>query len=173
MVTCKYCGTNLQYVGLYKDIAYFYCDFCDLIFDVTEISENRRRKYRVPLIYDPNVFQPTKNLLKYNALELMFMLKECNLWWYSLKRALEHIYSDPTAKHDNEVKMIYEEYVTITKHKFVLENLILEKAGFLPDKITEDFLAEMQEYGKKYENRPMYIYIKPKTEKNVKMKGVS
>ncbi|HZH58266.1 MAG TPA: hypothetical protein VEY70_01525 [Metabacillus sp.] len=168
MKTCKYCGTKLQYIGEHNLVHYFACDYCDLSFDESETCENRRRKQSVPEHYHQNYYLPTKELLKKNTIELFHMLKDCRKDWYSVFSLLskllnldEHEIPDKE-ELDQSIKPLYDEYVQLTKQKFIIENILLEKAGFIPERITEEFLSELVEQGKKASCKPMYIYIKRK-----------
>lgn len=161
--TCKYCGGNLSFVGFYKGLNYFSCSFCDLVFDENEVCEKRKRKEVVPKKYELNYFKPTKELLTYNTIELFHMLKECRSDWYRIFTLLKSILNnepDNVEEIPNEYKDLYDQYIELTKKKFVIENIILEKAGFLPDKITDGFLRQIVEWGEKATGKNMYIYIK-------------
>lgn len=166
MVTCRYCGSNLDLIGSYKSNVYFYCDFCNMNFKSDEVCEDRKRKTSVPSSYDSNYYQPTTILLKYNTIELFHMLKDCRKDWYSVNQVLEQlkvINADPEQRNkDSQASYdsLFKEYEQLTKQKFVIENILLEKAGFIPDKLTDEFLGQLVEYGNQASRKPMYIYIK-------------
>lgn len=164
MITCKYCGSNLIYIGEYKSQLYFACDFCDMTFDKSEVCRDRKRMSSVPEYYTSYML-PTKSLLERKTIELFHMLKECRKDWYDIFSLLKWILNvDPNEITDNQeldeaYKPLYKEYISLTKQKFVIENVILEKAGFLPDKITDEFLGELVRQGRSSSEKPMYIYI--------------
>jgi transcription elongation factor Elf1 len=172
MNTCKYCGTQLEYIGSDEHKAYFKCDYCDLSFDHTEVCKDRKRNQDIPDSYNElDIYMPTKKLLKQNPLVLFHLLKECRKQWYSLLKTLQNVMDleeVPEGEEENLddiVKPLYKEYVYLTKQKFVIENILLEKAGFVPDKITDEFLGSIVAYSRSLAEKPMYIYIKNKNEK--------
>lgn len=170
METCKYCGGTLSFVGFHDGLNYFSCSFCDLIFDENDVSKNRMRKRSVPESYEYYYNKKTKELLKCNTIELFHMLKDCRKDWYSMFSLLKNtLNEDPAFVQKNEIpedfKDIYREFIYLSKQKFVIENIILEKAGFLPDKITDKFLNQLVEWGNNSSSKPMYIYIQKKVKK--------
>jgi hypothetical protein len=169
MITCKYCGQELQFVGETDQIQYFNCTFCDMIFPLSETSVDRKRKMSVPeYIDDMAIYQSTKDYLKRDTITLYHVLKEIRKHWYSIKTLLEKMkihYEEghlPKPKEEDQevVKNLKKEFIDITKKKFVVENIILERTGFLPEKITEEFLSNIIEQGYIASSKPMFIYIK-------------
>lgn len=168
MITCKYCGSELNFIGEYKDKIYFGCDYCDLTFEKEETCNNRQRKQAVPNYYLQGYYKSTKELLKYNTINLFHLLRDCRKDWYDVFSLLKKVINIkenevPDQKNiDNAFLPLYNEYVTLTKQKFIIENILLEKAGFIPEKITEKFLSEIIEQGRVASKKSMYIYIKKK-----------
>lgn len=167
MKTCKYCGSTLSYTGNHDFTNYFSCEYCDMVFPEYDTCENRKRKMSVPDSYEEyGYYSSTKELLKKNTIELFHILKKCRADWYDLYNLLKNLMDlkEGEIPNKNEVEQayrpLYNEYVDLTKKKFIIENIILEKAGFLPDKITEEFLNGLVEQGRKASNKPMYIYVK-------------
>lgn len=165
MITCKYCGTELDYIGEYQNEMYFYCPYCDLSFEKGETCQDRQRKQAVPDFYDKGYYRPTKELLKCNTIVLFHLLRDCRKDWYELYSFLRKLINikDNEIPNENEVEKaflpLYHEYIQLTKQKFVIENILLEKVGFIPEKITDSFLSDLIEKGKKASYKPMYIYI--------------
>ncbi|MBU8732529.1 hypothetical protein KM915_20995 [Cytobacillus oceanisediminis] len=166
MKTCKYCGTTLYFLGEYQNKLHFHCSYCDLSFGIDETCENRKRKQSVPEYYNQGYYKSTKELLSINTVELFHMLKECRSDWYNTFSILSRLMNldeneiPDKQEMDQAVKPLYDEYVKLTKQKFIIENILLEKAGFVPEKITEDFLSMIVSEGRNSSNKPMYIYIK-------------
>ncbi|MEK6190618.1 MAG: hypothetical protein N2A99_06480 [Carnobacterium alterfunditum] len=173
METCKYCGQQLEFVGEKEGELYFSCSFCDnMIFTLAETSSGRKRKMSVPkYINTVSMYASTPELLECNTITLYYTLKDIRAFWYHVKTLLEKAkVSIPTGQlpqANNEISDLNDvanelkkEYMIITKKKFVIENIILERTGFLPEKLTEDFLTEIYEQGKKESEKPMYVYIK-------------
>lgn len=168
METCKYCGSNLEYIGELDSTHHFFCDYCDLSFEESDTCKNRLRKQSVPDHYDINFYKSTKELLNCNTVELFHLLRDCRQEWYSIFNLLSRMTNmnehelELNPNIDEAFKPLYSEYVDLTKQKFIIENILLEKAGFLPDKLTDEFLSNLINQGKEASSKPMYIYIKKK-----------
>ncbi|CAI6330882.1 hypothetical protein [Bacillus subtilis] len=169
MKTCKYCGQELRFIGEYEETLYFDCSFCEIIFPLSETSFDRRRKMSVPEFYDESYYVPTKELLKRDTISLYHVLKDVRKAWYDVKKALENLkvyeqqessLKKPSNNDNDLTKNLKQEFIDLSKRKFSIENIILERTGFLPDKITEEFLADIVDKGKKASKKPMFVYIK-------------
>lgn len=161
MRTCKYCGTELIFQGELNNEKYFNCSFCEMDFVEADTSMDRKRKEFVPEYIDILKAHTTKELLQVDTITLFHMLREANKFWYHIKSTLEKM-SKVELNEESKATLaeIREEYNNITKRKFVLENIILERTGFLPKKINEEFLGSLVALGEIYNNKPMYIYLK-------------
>lgn len=166
MKTCKYCATELEYIGRLENENQFFCTFCDLAFPEYETCLDRKRKKFKPQYVDENNISLTvKEMLEMDTINLFYALRATNKFWYSVKGGLEFFkkgiklqkFSPAEAAAFNEMK---NEYNQITKQKFALENIILERTGFLPEKITDEFLLNLVNTGAQFDEKPMYIYIK-------------
>ena len=166
MITCKYCGTELDFIGEKESKQFFHCNYCDISFEKQETCYDRKRKASVPPHYDSNYYQPTNQLLKLNTVELFHLLSDCRKDWftnYSTLQSLKKLKNDDPSKTkqvDEMYKPLNHEYIKMSKQKFIIENILLEKAGFLPEKITNEFLSMLVEEGTKSSQKPMYIYVK-------------
>lgn len=168
MITCKYCGQELRFVGEKNNEHYFNCSFCEIIFPLSETSVDRKRKMSVPEYYDESFYVPTKKLLERDTISLYHLLKDIRATWYSIKSLLEKLKAmdsenslpKPSEVDDDTVKNLKREFIDLSKRKFAIENIILERTGYLPPKITEDFLSQIVEQGREASNKPMFVYIK-------------
>lgn len=168
MITCKYCGQELKFIGEREGNHYFDCTFCEMIFPLSQTSVDRKRKMSVPEDYNPSFYDSTKNLLERDTISLYHNLKDLRSTWYTIKTALQNINAlknddslpKPTDLDDENVRQLKREYIDLTKRKFVIENIILERTGFLPPKITNEFLSQMIDLGRNESKKPMFIYIK-------------
>lgn len=165
MITCKYCGQELIFLGQNEE-NYFHCDFCDLVFNLEETSVDRKRNISVPkFIDDVDYYLPVSILLKKDTITLFHTLKALRSFWFDIKSLLEKAkihYSNnelPSLKDEAHYKL-KQNYIELTKRKFVIENILLERIGFLPDKITDEFLNSIYTLGEEASSRPMYVYIK-------------
>jgi uncharacterized membrane protein YvbJ len=72
MKTCPYCGSGVQ-----THHHHYYCTFCEMEIDRSEVQENGKRKnllpQQQPTIEDAK--QPTPELMKLTTIELLYLLK--------------------------------------------------------------------------------------------------
>ncbi|MCM3405470.1 hypothetical protein [Cytobacillus oceanisediminis] len=168
MITCKYCGQELKFVGENEDENYFNCTFCEMVFPLSETSVDRKRIMSVPDSYDDNFYVPTKKLLERDTISLYHLLKDIRATWYKIKCLLENLkalenensLSKPKETDTDIMKKLKNEFIDLSKRKFAVENIILERTGYLPPKITEDFLSEIVGQGMDASNKPMFVYIR-------------
>lgn len=172
MITCKYCGQELKFIGEVEQEHYFDCSFCEMTFPLSETSAGRKRKMSVPEYIDTlSHYATTEEILECNTITLYYTLKDIRAFWYYLKTMLEKskvVLADNQLPKANEgeagmdqvIQDLLKEFRTISKKKFVIENVILERTGFLPEKITEEFLSDIYDQGKTASQKPMYVYIK-------------
>lgn len=172
MVTCKFCGQELKFLGEKENEHYFECTFCVMTFLLSETSSNRKRICSVPeYINTLSFYSTTQEFLECDTINLYHTLKEIRAFWFSLKSLLEGAkvnlregqlpdIHDKKSQLDQQLKELIKEYIIITKKKFVIENILLERTGFLPEKLTEEFLNGIYTAGKIASDKPMYAYIK-------------
>jgi hypothetical protein len=162
MNTCKYCGQKLRSIGARDNVPYYACSFCEMEFAVQETCVDRKRLAVIPEYLDhSNIYQTTQQFLERDTITLYHVLKEIRSFWYNLKTLLEkakkQLNGDVTLK--NALEDMMNEYRVLTKKKFVVENIILERTGFLPEKLTEAFLESVLNQGLIASSKKMTVYI--------------
>lgn len=165
MDTCKYCGTEVSYIGEKDHIALFHCGFCKMTFDEPNISQNRLRLNQTPEYERADYYLSTEDCLKCTTIELLFMLRECRKDWYQSKVTLENLANAEDIEEEiieKTVKDYYPLYEELTKRKFVLENIIYERTGFIPTKLTNDFIQELLVQSDESAKIPMNVFYKKK-----------
>lgn len=169
MISCRYCGTELQFVGEMEKEFFFNCTHCVIVFPLAATSVDRKRKMSVPeYLVDIDIYQSTKQLLERDTYTLYHILKATRSFWFDIKKLLESMkvyYKEnevPQAEVgvEDDLKSMKEEFKLLTKQKFVVENILLERTGFFPEKITQEFLNTIDSQGLAASSKPMYIYIK-------------
>jgi len=169
MITCKFCGTELQFVGEKEKETFFNCTHCDIVFPLADTSVDRKRKLSIPeYLVDADIYLPTKKLLERDTVTLYHILKETRSFWFNIKKLLESMkvhYKDNEIPQSDEgisddLKSLKDEFKLLTKQKFVVENILLERTGFFPEKLTQEFLNDIEVQGVTASSKPMYIYIK-------------
>lgn len=159
MNTCGFCGSEIDYA---------FCNFCEMELDERYILEDGKRlDQSKSFLGYPNrleVYCSTKELMEKETLELLCLLREARkirAEVYNLRK-LRHEAEDEAGMTD-DVKTLdtqtYSEYEISTRKVWVIENIIKDRLGYYPKRITDNFLG---------------IYLKrieESEEKQMKMKG--
>lgn len=143
MDTCAYCGTEIQE---------YYCSFCEMELSDENVLQNGERKdhtiSNIPFEYDFN--KSTPDLMKMKTIELLYLLKFA-------RRDRSLIYNTRIMGHqtksDDLLDYTFTEYEKITRKVWVIENIIKNRVGYFPKKISDEFLnlylARIEESQKK------------------------
>lgn len=139
MYTCKYCSTNL--------LNNRYCPFCDMIFSEEETCIDGQRPSviieEIPLDEMELRHSKTSDLKNEKTLYLYYLLKIC-------RQSTRNYFAS-----NNQ-----EQYDFFMKKKFVLENILIERIGYIPgrlDYFVKKELKQYQEFEKKNQSNPMVI----------------
>lgn len=147
MKTCPYCASE---VVLESDHLY-YCDFCVMQLQESNVSEDGKRQVKgfKSFAFREWIDKTTPELMAHHIVELLFLLKEIRKLrtdYFSTLRTFNKGYSE--AKSVEDRKLLEEakslqgvDYEEITRKLFVVENIILERIGYIPPRIDERFLA--------------------------------
>lgn len=143
MNTCPYCGSEVESYG--HD---FYCFYCEMIVDSNDVQQNGKRKNFLP------ASQPTHDYLKRNTPQLMTITTVEMLFLLKFARAERssvygHRYTfiqamkEGVGEFKEGEQYMFEEYEYWTRKCFVLENLIRERIGYIPAKLTESYIQNL------------------------------
>jgi len=154
MKTCAYCGSHVTFV----DRNEFYCSFCEMKLKFEDIRENGKRKNLLPSsqpsLSDLN--KSTPELMCFSTVELLFLLKLARKERsdiYKQRYIIVRAMSKGAAEFTEAEKYTFSEYEKYTRKCFVLENLIRERIGYYPAKLTDSYIqtlvARMEESAKK------------------------
>lgn len=169
--TCCYCGGIIKKYGDRKDM--FYCDFCDLILNVTSTCvDGQRRTIQIRTSgLDVNYGKTTPELMVLSTFELLNLLKYsrtmraenydfCQTMKKLVKEAKKSasLNSDEHASLLNEAEKAADLYEFSTKKMFVLENLVCDRLGYIPSRITQRFLSDYVENMEKSKDGNMTTY---------------
>ncbi|MEK4973670.1 hypothetical protein NSQ89_15030 [Niallia sp. FSL R7-0648] len=154
MKTCPYCGSHLENI----DLQYYYCDFCCMNLKYEDVQENGKRKNLLPSsqpsLSDLN--KSTPELMCLSTVELLFLLKFARKERadiYRLRYVFIRAMNEGAGEFTEEEQYTFIEYEKATRKCFVLENLVRERLGYYPTKLTESYIqtlaARMAESSKK------------------------
>lgn len=156
MKTCPYCGSGVQ-----LDSGSYYCDFCVMsgitpVEDGARISGYRRRDS----IDHDDIKKTTPELMIYHTFDLLRLLKLLR----EEKRAyFKHLTTFKRASNEtDEFKEIEiqtgNDYEEIKRKTFIVENIIKERMGYIPQVVSNRLLLTVYERIEEERNlKPMII----------------
>ena len=165
MKTCPYCGSDLEKTNN----QYYYCDFCVMNISNDRVCENGDRlKVRVnDFVLEKNAYKTTPELMLLSSYELLYLLRY-------VRNERSNVYDNlsvinKASKETDQFleigKNVGDMYVEYTKRMFVLENIIRERFGYVPTKITDALLIKYLTSIEKDKNKPMIIRKSKQTNK--------
>lgn len=161
MMTCPYCASELLDAG-----EILTCRFCEMNIALEDAQQDGRRKPLPEMEYTPPetwAKSPTPELMTYSTIELIFLLR-----YARQNRASSYNYVrlfnkagdvEPSLleEHQASVQATKEDYEYWTRKAWVIENILRERTGDYPAKITEKYLAELLARIKASNAKPMGI----------------
>lgn len=164
-MNCPYCATKIKIDD--DGVAQETCTFCgafirDQKSGVLQICQNGERYEFTKMqqhIFLEHIDQPVNDLKQYHTFDLYLLLKEvreARSQTFTGLRILNKALEDDAQFKDtaDEVGNDYEYY---TRKAWVIENILLERQGFFPERITDRVLQYMWEQIKKSKKKPMKI----------------
>lgn len=138
MKTCPYCASEVEVFNKMK----FYCGFCDMAVVPNEDGNRVSRYKRKPFIDLKDSNLSTPELMLYHTFDLLHLLQ--------LLRAERRSYFGHVTtfkKASNETDQFKEveaeagnEYEKITRKVWIVENLLIERLGYIPERISNELL---------------------------------
>ena len=154
MKTCGYCGTDIQ-----GD----HCSFCELTLDDKHVLEGHKRVDHV-IERTPDeaaIFLTTDELLTFETIDLLFLLKYARSYRSEVYHLRVISYKAEDRKSDQALEEIqqqsYEEYEKATRKVWIIENILKDRMGYYPVKVTEEFLQAYLYRIKQSQNKRMVL----------------
>ncbi|MDQ0862100.1 hypothetical protein [Bacillus sp. V2I10] len=157
--TCPYCGSDIKKMNEFQ----YYCGFCDMRVNSNRAMQNNERlEVRVrEFVADHYIDKNTPELMTFSSFELLYLLKfirkERRDMYHHMKifhRAGEQEDTDRYKKIEKETGR---NYIYLSKKMFVIENIIRQRLGYVPVRITETYLVKYLENIKNDKKSPMTI----------------
>ena len=141
MKTCPYCGSKIEKIN--QD--YYYCDFCSMKLDERIVKENHERldvRFR-DFAFASYIDKTTPEIMTLSTFELLYLLKmirkERNDMYHYM-----HVFRRAGEESNEFIEAEKEsggDYLYFTKKAFVVENIIRTRLGYVPERITENYLV--------------------------------
>ncbi|MDF9625634.1 hypothetical protein [Bacillus cereus] len=164
-MNCPYCATPIQVDknGVVQEI----CEFCgghmrEQQTGVLQLCQNGERfefqKLQQHIFLD-RIHQSVEALKQYHTYDLYVLLKEVREARSQMYYGLQLL--NKASKEERTLQATADEtggeYEYYTRKAWVIENILLERQGFFPEKITARVLQYMWEQIKKSKKKPMKI----------------
>lgn len=136
MQTCAYCGSAVKNN---------YCSFCEMTLTDRYINQDGKRLTNSIKHYPEKkgIFKNTADLLELETIELLCLLRHARDYRtevYKL-RLLGHQAEEQGGNMDDIKMQSYSDYENATRKVWVIENIIKDRVGYYPQKVTDNFLA--------------------------------
>lgn len=152
MKTCAYCGSEVNQS---------YCPFCEMELEERYILQSGKRLSNAIPFYPEmqGIFKNTPELLQLETIELLCLLRHARNYRtdvYKL-RILGHKAESEGGDVEEIQMQSYSDYEKATRKMWVLENIIKDRIGYYPQKVTENFLAMYLERIEKSQKKKMIM----------------
>ncbi|MEK5085212.1 hypothetical protein [Bacillus sp. FSL H8-0515] len=139
MKTCPYCGSP---VAKENEANYYECDFCMIqIKDAEEDGSRKTVSFRETADED-DLFKTTPELMTFHTFELLSLLRLIRQ-----KRSVKYNELYRKAKADEITgntasEESREDYRFLTKKMNIVENILLQRLGYIPDRLYDSYLTK-------------------------------
>ncbi|MGZ9869586.1 hypothetical protein ACU3L3_14300 [Priestia endophytica] len=157
--TCPYCGSNLERVSETQ----YYCEFCVMNVAAEIVQKDGERlpvRKVTEFVLDAYTNKTTPELMILSTFELLYLLhairKERSSMYklfHTFRKAGEETGEDFKEPEQESIQ----EYENITKKMYVVENIIEQRLGYIPNRITPRALENYKQNVLKGKKGPMGI----------------
>jgi hypothetical protein len=144
MKTCPYCGSEVSS----SDLDFGYCAFCEMKIPYEDIQDNGQRKQLLPESQPTlsDLKKSTSELMRLSTVELLFLLKwarEERSTTYKQRCTFIRAMKQGADEFAEAEQYTFKEYERATRKCFVLENLVRERLGYYPVKLTDSYIQNL------------------------------
>lgn len=168
MITCSYCGTPTYVMeeGPYKDHAH--CSFCQVTlgpnseYGMYAMNGERFQRNRIEneSDYEEMLSDPLPVLMEYHTADLLRLLKHAKgvrSSQYNLLRIMNRGAEEGSSELGEAADYQGKEYEVWTRYCWRIENILVQRIGYFPKKLTDDFIMKFEERCKNSSRKPMLI----------------
>ncbi|RSL29688.1 hypothetical protein D7Z54_29850 [Salibacterium salarium] len=154
MCTCGFCG---------RELSDSYCSYCSMKLQPENIQKDGNRKNHVIRVFPSpeDYLKSTVELIQFSTIELLYLLHEARTFRTEVYhyRILGHKAISQSNNSDMKAlqNKFFHEYADATRKVWVIENIIKDRIGYFPQKISQEFLTSYQEKIKQSQSKKMII----------------
>lgn len=163
--TCGYCGSGVGSPG--TDNGQSFCSFCEMFVQPSVDGQRVQQYQKEEFIGYDQLRMNTPQLQQLNTkslLEVLRFAREERRSYFGTMRTLKKASSELPEFKAGE-RMSSDEYEMITRKVFVVENILRDRMGYIPKKITDNLLISYKERCEDPYNDRQMIIKKPEKEK--------
>lgn len=155
MLTCPYCATEVQKIS-----KGFYCSFCQMTGMTPTQNGERRSRYKMKdMITTDDLKKTTPELMTYHTFDLKLILKMLR---EQKRDFFTHITTFKRAGNETDEfreieKETGDEYEKIKRKTWAVENILMDRVGYIPIKVSQDLLMSDLERIEKTTGKQMNI----------------
>lgn len=150
MKTCGYCGNRVTRV----DDVHFHCTFCEMSISMNNITENEERKaiFFRDFAFVDWIKRSTPELMTMHTVELLLLLREVRKARSDQFGTL-HLFNQVDEEQGEEITEAksYQgnEYEYVTRKAWIIENILRDRLGYVPERMSQSFLIKQIEQAKR------------------------
>lgn len=154
--TCSYCGSRLSHepTAIEEKV---YCEFCDMF--VTPSVNGQRKDRMVKLDFSPTDYEfvkmTTPQLMTLHTVDLLLLLqflRDERRNYFNTMRIIKKVAADEEDYRTQE-KEAGDQYEMITRKCFVVENILIDRIGYIPRKVTNDMIESIYKRAEHLRNK--------------------
>ncbi|MEK4114581.1 hypothetical protein MHH92_30535 [Paenibacillus sp. FSL M7-1414] len=163
--TCPYCGTELR-----SENQAYYCAFCEMAVSAEDVQQNGERRqiaFQTNNVSISDAEQNTCQLMQRSTNDLIVLLRlvrQKRTDFYNYMRVLNKAEGD----FQEHAELTAKDYEYWTRKAWVLENILRDRTGVFPERITDDYLSGLAVRADKINGKSMRIRAKKQTIKDTK-----
>lgn len=155
--TCPYCGTELNIEN-----HSYYCVFCKMAVSSENVQCDGKRKqvaFRPDHVLISDAEQNTGQLMQRSTNDLIILLRlvrQKRTDFYNYLRVINKA-NEQHGTFQEHAQVTGKDYEYWTRKAWVLENIIRDRTGVFPERITDDYLLSLSVRAEKINEKTMRI----------------
>lgn len=158
--TCTYCGTELK-----SENQSYYCVFCEMPVSDENVQQNGKRKqitFQTNHVFISDAEQNTGQLMQRSTNDIILLLRlarQKRTDIYNYLRIINKA-NEQDGGFQEHAQVTGKDYEYWTRKAWVLENILRDRTGVYPERITDDYLIGLATRAEKINEKSMKMVKK-------------
>jgi hypothetical protein len=159
-ITCPYCSTEM--VNEHQGYSCSFCNFYDFKVSTNNGQRSSIKQMKQIVTLD-HVYQPILNLFEYHTYDILLLLRlvrQERSKTYSLLSTFNKVMKEEPEEAESFKESAEEQgtiYDEITRRAWILENILIDRMGYFPERISDEMLLKVREQSLKAQQKLMKI----------------